>query len=144
MVQKLSLLLTLVVILMKRFYLPLPRLTALLFLTQDQALGQILPLYNTRRAGVAFWGGHGNDPYMFSTDTMMRVADAAKGKTSVFIYPEYDRLRQHSHQMIPNHFLRAMTYNVACGATYLNNFPVDQQYFSILYELIAKGGESAT
>jgi hypothetical protein len=81
---------------------------------------------------------------MFSTDTMMRVADAAKGKTSVFIYPEYDRLRQHSHQMIPNHFLRAMTYNVACGATYLNNFPVDQQYFSILYELIAKGGESAT
>ncbi len=53
--------------------------------------------------------------------------------------PSFDRLRQHSHQMIPNHFLRAMTYNVACGATYLNNFPVNQQYFSILYELVAKG-----
>ncbi len=209
-------------------------------LTQQQALNRILPLYNTRRAGIAFWGGHGNDPYMFSTDTMMKVADAAGGKKSVFIYPElehygdgfdyvldnhfypmaehfqgknaqiyvrtkhafwqsiiymplwsrllsgefadvfipsmeettdktmeqsvagrvgvwasgavnhwgarcardnasYDRLRQHSHQMIPNHFLRAMTYNIACGATYLNNFPVNQQYFSILYELIAKG-----
>lgn len=209
-------------------------------LTQEQALHQILPLYDCGRKGVAFWGGHGNDPYMFSTDTMMKVADAAKGKISVFIYPElehydddfalvlkehfypmaehfrgknariylrckhsfwqcivymplwsrllsgefadvfvpsmeettdktmeqsvagrigiwasgavnqwgsrgardnasFDRLRQHSHQMIPNHFLRAQIYNIAYGATYQNNYPVNQEYFSILYELIAKG-----
>lgn len=209
-------------------------------LTQKQALDQLLPLYDTARKGVAFWGGHGNDPYMFSTDTMMRIADSAKGKMSVFIYPElehydddfalvlkqhfypmaeyfrdrnariyvrtkhsfwqcivymplwsrllsgefadvfvpsmeettdktmeqsvagrvgiwasgaanqwgsrgardnasFDRLRQHSHQMIPNHFLRAQIYNIAYGATYQNNYPVNQDYFSILYELIAKG-----
>ena len=209
-------------------------------LTQEQALGQILPLYDSGRKGVAFWGGHGNDPYMFSTDTMMRVADAAKGKMSVFIYPEleacdddfalvvrehfypmaehfrgknahiylrckhafwqsivylplwsrllsgefadvfvpsmeettdktmeqsvagrvglwasgavnawgsrcardnasFDRLRQHAHQTIPNHFLRAQIYNMAYGATFQNNFPVNQAYFSILYDLVAKG-----
>lgn len=209
-------------------------------LTQQQVLDQVLPLYEDDRNGVAFWGGHGNDPYMFSTDTMMKVADAAKGKMSVFIYPElehydddfalvlkqhfypmaehfqgknahiyvrtkhafwqsivymplwsrllsgefadvfvpsmeettdktmeqsvagrvgiwasgavnqwgsrgardnpsFDRLRQHSHQMIPNHFLRAQIYNIAYGATFQNNYPVNQEYFSILYELIAKG-----
>jgi hypothetical protein len=211
-------------------------------LTQQQALDEILPLYQGDRMGAAFWGGHGNDPYMFSTDTMMKIADAAaaKDKMSVFIYPElehygddfslvltehfypmaerfqgkrqriyvrtkhafwqsivylplwsrllsgefadvfvpsmeettdktmeqsvagrvgiwasgavdqwgsraardnasFDRLRQHSHQMIPNHFLRAQIYNIAYGATYQNNFPVNQEYFSILYELIAKG-----
>ncbi|MDZ8120500.1 hypothetical protein [Pontiella agarivorans] len=51
----------------------------------------------------------------------------------------FDRTRQHSHQMLPNHFLRQMIYNISCGATYLNNFAVDQDYMSILWELIAKG-----
>jgi hypothetical protein len=41
--------------------------------------------------------------------------------------------------MVPNHFLRTQIYNIALGATFQNNFPVDQEYFSILYELIAKG-----
>jgi len=209
-------------------------------LTQQQVLDEILPLYDGDRKGAAFWGGHGNDPYMFSTDTMKRIADGARGNMSVFIYPElehydddfalvlkehfypmaehfqgkrqyiyvrtkhafwqsivymplwsrllsgefadvfvpsmvettdktmeqsvagrigiwasgavnqwgsrgardnpsFDRLRQHSHQMIPNHFLRTQIYNIACGATFQNNFPVNQQYFSILYGLIAKG-----
>lgn len=211
-------------------------------LTRQQVLDEILPLYDGDRRGAAFWGGHGNDPYMFSTDTMLKIADAAaaKGKMSVFIYPElehydddfgivlrehfypmaehfqgkrqsiyvrtkhafwqsivymplwsrllrgefadvfvpsmeettdktmeqsvagrvglwaagavnqwgsraardnasFDRLRQHSHQMVPNHFVRTQIYNIAYGATFQNNFPVDQEYFSILYELIAKG-----
>lgn len=51
----------------------------------------------------------------------------------------FDRLRQHSHQMLPNHFLRNQIYNIACGARYINNFPVDQEYMSVLWELIAKG-----
>ncbi|QBG46445.1 hypothetical protein EGM51_03175 [Verrucomicrobia bacterium S94] len=51
----------------------------------------------------------------------------------------FDRTRQHSHQMLPNHFLRQMIYNISCGATYINNFAVDQDYMSILWELIAKG-----
>ncbi|CAA6692397.1 MULTISPECIES: hypothetical protein [unclassified Lentimonas] len=209
-------------------------------LTSEQALAQITALYDSPRKGISFWGGHGNDPYMFSTDTMKQVVDAANGEKSVFIYPEleqygdgfdyvlehhiysmaqhfkgknaniyvrtkhafwqsivylplwsnllsgeyadifvpsmeettdktmeqsvaarlgiwvsgatnqwgsrgardnpsFDRLREHSHQMIPNHFLRAQIYNIASGSTYQNNFAVDQEYFSILYELIAKG-----
>lgn len=51
----------------------------------------------------------------------------------------YNRLRQHSHQMLPNHFLRQMIYNVSSGAQYLNNFSVDQEYFSFLWELISSG-----
>ena len=51
----------------------------------------------------------------------------------------FDRLRQFSHQMVPNHFLRQMVYNISCGATYIDNFPVDQDYMSLLWELIAKG-----
>ena len=51
----------------------------------------------------------------------------------------FNRLRQHSHQMLPNHFLRQMVYNISCGARYINNFPVDQAYMSLLWELIAKG-----
>ena len=190
--------------------------------------------------GVAYWGGHGNDPYMISLATQKKIIDAAKGKKVVTIYPEledpsedfafvlndllyplaayckgrnakmfirskhlfwqtavyepmwsrfldgefsdvfvpsmeettdktmelslaarmglwasgvvddwgarcsrdntsFDRLRQHSHQMLPNHFLRQQIYSIASGARYLNNFPVDQEYMSVLWSLIAKG-----
>jgi len=51
----------------------------------------------------------------------------------------YDRLRQHSHQMLPNHFLRYQIYAIASGARYMNNFGVDQEYMSVLWELIARG-----
>ncbi len=51
----------------------------------------------------------------------------------------FDRLRQHSHQMLPNHFLRAMVYQISMGATYLDNFKVDQDYMSLLWKMIAKG-----
>jgi hypothetical protein len=51
----------------------------------------------------------------------------------------FNRLRQHSHQMLPNHFLRQMVYNISLGAQYINNFPVDQEYMSLLWELIARG-----
>lgn len=53
--------------------------------------------------------------------------------------PSYNRLRQHSHQNLPNHFLRNMIYHISYGAQYLDNFAVDQEYMSILWELIAKG-----
>ncbi|MFI3321455.1 MAG: hypothetical protein R3Y50_02910 [Rikenellaceae bacterium] len=51
----------------------------------------------------------------------------------------YNRLREHSHQMIPNHFLRNMIYQISYGAQYLDNFAVNQEYMSTLWELIAKG-----
>jgi hypothetical protein len=207
--------------------------------TQQECLDRFLPAYDGM-PGQAFWGGHGNDPYMYSLDTKKKVLDAAGGKKTVMIFPElehydddfafvlndhiyplaeamqgrnanlyvrtkhafwqsiiymplwsrllsgefadvfvpsmeettdktmeqsvagrvgiwaggavnqwgsrgardnasFDRLRQHSHQMIPNHFLRAQIYNIACGATYQNNFAVNQETMSILWELIAKG-----
>ena len=51
----------------------------------------------------------------------------------------FDRLRQHSHQMLPNHFLRNMVYQISMGATYLDNFKVNQDYMSLLWKMIAKG-----
>ena len=208
-------------------------------LTQQEVLDFVKPKYDNN-PGVAYWGGHGNDPYMFSVETTKKVLDMANGKKTVLIYPEmedhsknfefclndliypvadyakdknaniflrnkhvfwqgsiyipewkrlmsgdyadvfvpameettdksmelsvagrmgiwasgavnnwgarcardntsYDRLRQHSHQTLPNHFLRQMVYSVASGATFLNNFAVDQEYFSLLYKLIDEG-----
>jgi len=208
-------------------------------LSSNQAVKLIQSNYENG-PGIAFWGGHGNDPLMFSRDTLQRAIAAAEGKKTVLIYPElehydddfawvmlnhfyplaeycrdnnanlyirtkhtfwqsivylplwsrlvsgefadvfvpameettdksmelslagrmggwasgavnqwgarcardntsFDRLRQFSHQMVPNHFLRQMVYNISCGATYIDNFPVDQEYMSLLWELIAKG-----
>jgi|GEM_PF-1078737 len=53
--------------------------------------------------------------------------------------PSYDRSRQHANQMLPNHFLTNMVFHISNGAQYINNFPVDQEYMSILWKLIAKG-----
>lgn len=193
-----------------------------------------------RGPGVAMWGGHGNDPLMFTMDTKKKIIDVADGKKVVMIFPEmadpsddfnyvmdnmiyplaeygqgknfnfhvrskhafwqadiymprwsrliagefadvfvptmeettdksmelslsgrmgvwaagsvnewgarsardnpsYSRLRQHSHQMVPNHFLRQQIYAISSGATQLDNFAVDQQYMSVLWEMIAKG-----
>lgn len=51
----------------------------------------------------------------------------------------FDRLRQHSHQMLPNHALRQYIYSVANGATYINNFVVDQNHMKTFWDLIGKG-----
>jgi hypothetical protein len=53
--------------------------------------------------------------------------------------PSFDRLRQHSHQMVPNHALRQTIYKVASGARYINNFSFNQEYMSLAWDLIAKG-----
>ncbi|RKR12143.1 hypothetical protein CLV91_2266 [Maribacter vaceletii] len=208
-------------------------------LSQDQVIKKITSKYKGG-PGIAYWGGHGNDPYMYQLSTTKKVLNAAKGKKTVLIFPELedhsdnfnyvmedyfyplakharetnaniyvrtkhafwqanvylptwsrlvsgefsdvfvpameettdksmdlsiagrlgiwtsgatdswgsrcardnpslDRLRQHSHQMLPNHFLRNMIYHVSSGAQYLDNFNVDQEYMSLLWELIAKG-----
>ncbi|MFI3289295.1 MAG: PQQ-binding-like beta-propeller repeat protein [Rikenellaceae bacterium] len=51
----------------------------------------------------------------------------------------YNRLRQFSHQNLPNGFLRNMIYHISFGAQYIDNFEVDQEYMSMLWEMIAKG-----
>lgn len=209
-------------------------------LSPEEALDQLSNLYQTTRSGVSYWGGHGNDPYMFSSETLIKALANHPEKKTVLIYPElekwnddfamvlddhiyplastfqgtenrlyirtkhafwhsivyeplwsrllsgefadvfvpsmeettdktpeqtvpsrvgiwasgavnqwgsrvvrdnpsFDRLRQHSDQMLPNHFLRNQIYHLSLGATYLNNFAIDQDYFSVLYDLIAQG-----
>lgn len=207
--------------------------------SQNQVVDHISNWYQNK-PGIAYWGGHGNDPYMYQLSTTKRILNKAKGKKTVLIFPEledhsedfawvmddlfypladysksknanifvrtkhnfwqaniylpmwkkaldgnyanifvpsmeettdkamdisvasrsglwtsgafnhwgtravpdnpsYDRSRQFSHQRLPNHFLRHMVYHIASGATYINNFAVDQQYMSFLWELIGKG-----
>ncbi|WP_303317244.1 hypothetical protein Q4Q34_01815 [Flavivirga abyssicola] len=208
-------------------------------LSQDEIVDKISSRFKNA-PGIAYWGGHGNDPYMYQLSTNKKILDQANGKKTVMIFPELedhsenfayvmddyfyplaehaqkkngqifvrtkhcfwqgnvylpmwskllsgeysdvfipameettdksmdlslagrlgiwtsgatdswgtrcardnpslDRLRQHSHQMLPNHFLRNMVFHVAYGAQYLHNFPVDQKHMSLLWELVAKG-----
>lgn len=53
--------------------------------------------------------------------------------------PSFDRSRQFSYQRLPNHFLRASVYSLACGSTYCGITYVDDEYFSVLWPMIAKG-----
>jgi len=210
-------------------------------LTQDQVLEKIAKKHKQSFGkGISYWGGHGNDPYMYQVSTTMKGLDIANGKKTVLVYPEvvdhtdefkfvmndlllplanyakdrngnlfmrnkhtfwladvysdkwkplvsgrfanvfvpsmeettdksmelsftarlglwasgsvdswgarcardnpsFDRLRQHSNQTLPNHFLRTMVYSISSGAQYINNFSVDQEYMSLLWELIADG-----
>ena len=211
--------------------------------SQQQAIDHITAWYDeTPEAdkGIAYWGGHGNDPYMFQLETTKQILDYANGKKTVLIYPEledhsadfewvmndlfypladyvktknaniyvrtkhnfwqanvylpmwngllsgayadvfvpsmeettdkamdisiasrvgvwasgavdnwgtrtvpdnpsYDRSRQFCHQRLPNHFLRHLIYHMANGATHINNFPIDPDYMSIVWDLVAKG-----
>ncbi|MGJ8680550.1 MAG: hypothetical protein ACSHXM_09455 [Paraglaciecola sp.] len=50
----------------------------------------------------------------------------------------FDRLRQHSHQMVPNLALRQFVYHIANGATYVNNFAYQNDYLEVLWDLIGK------
>ncbi|WPR71400.1 hypothetical protein SLW70_15910 [Flavobacterium sp. NG2] len=61
------------------------------------------------------------------------------GSRAVRDNTSFDRQRQHSYQTIPNHYLRMLVYHISYGATYLDNFPIDQDYMSVLWDLIAKG-----
>lgn len=208
----------------------------------DQCYNGMVAAYEGRKFGAAYWGGHGNDPFYYSPQTIRRVLDHPNviDKKTVLIYPEledhsedfgyvmdnllyplaeyvkqrdvqiyircknifwlssiykpawervvrgeyshifipsmeetsdramdlsiaarlgfwssgaadswgsrcardnpsYDRLRQHSHQTLPNHFLRMMVYHISYGAQYIDNFAVDQEYMSVLWDLIGKG-----
>ncbi|MFC3120791.1 hypothetical protein [Agaribacter flavus] len=209
-------------------------------LSQKEFLDDIVAPNYTFPNGVSFWAGHGNDPYMFSPDTIQKVMDRANGKKSILIYPEleaydedaewmvndliyphavygrsrntkfflrnkhtfwqsivyqpawsrlmsgefrdvfipameettdksmelsvaartgiwvsgvvdewgarvardstsFDRTRQFSHQMLPNGYLRQMIYAASLGARSFDNFPIDQNYMSLFWSMLAKG-----
>ncbi|MEN8703382.1 MAG: hypothetical protein ABF286_04380 [Polaribacter sp.] len=210
-------------------------------LSQEEALEIIKKKHEKSNGkGISYWGGHGNDPYMYQVETTRKGFDIANGNKTVIIYPEvedhseafnfvmkdlilpladygktrnaslylrnkhlfwqssvymdkwkpllsgkyasvfvpameettdksmelsftsrlglwssgavdswgarcardntsFDRLRQHSNQTLPNHFLRTMVYTISSGAQYIDNFPVDQEYMSLLWDLVAQG-----
>ncbi|QHI39249.1 Lambda-carrageenase [Kordia antarctica] len=210
-------------------------------LTQEEVLAIIDKKHKKSNGkGISYWGGHGNDPFMYQVSTTMKGMDLGNGNKTVLIYPEvvdssdefnfvmnemywplanhsktnngnlymrnkhlfwqadvytpmwkplvagkyanvfvpameettdksmelsftsrsglwasgsvdswgargardnasFDRLRQHSNQTLPNHFLRTMVYSISSGAQYIDNFPVDQEYMSLLWDLIAQG-----
>ena len=210
-------------------------------LSQEQVLTIIAKKHEQSKGkGISYWGGHGNDPYMYQVETTKKGFDIANGNKTVIIYPEvedhsdefkfvmndlilpladyaktrnanlymrnkhlfwqssvymdkwqplasgkyanvfvpameettdksmelsftsrlglwasgsvdswgarcardntsFDRLRQHSNQTLPNHFLRTMVYTISSGAQFIDNFPVDQEYMSLLWDLVAKG-----
>ncbi|MBE0393179.1 Lambda-carrageenase [Flavobacterium sp. PL0002] len=59
--------------------------------TEEQALSFIYP--NIAETGIAYWGGHGNDPYMYSKQTSQKVIDetnSISGRKTVLIYPELE------------------------------------------------------
>ena len=60
-------------------------------LTSDQAFNQITKRLENA-PGVAYWAGHGNDPYMFHINTTKRVIDKASydGKKTILVYPEME------------------------------------------------------
>lgn len=51
----------------------------------------------------------------------------------------HDRLRQDSHQMLPNHFLRQMVYSASMGAQYMDNIEVDNEYMSLFWDMVGRG-----
>lgn len=57
--------------------------------TQQQCIDMFTPWYDGE-PGIAFWGGHGNDPYMFQLETHVKTLDHANGKKTVLIYPELE------------------------------------------------------
>jgi len=64
-------------------------------LSSKEAVNQITATYKDA-PGIAYWAGHGNDPYMFQISTTKKVLDKANGKKTVLIYPE---LEDHSNNL---------------------------------------------
>jgi len=60
-------------------------------LTSEEAFNQITAKLENA-PGIAYWAGHGNDPYMFNINTTKRVIDKAnsENKKTVLIYPEME------------------------------------------------------
>lgn len=78
-------------------------------LSQQQAVDLITKEY-TNAPGLAYWAGHGNDPYMFSLATTKKVLDAAKGKKTVLIYPEMEDHSEDLNFVVNNLLYPLATY----------------------------------
>ncbi|MEX0321559.1 MAG: hypothetical protein AB3N63_05330 [Puniceicoccaceae bacterium] len=68
-------------------------------LTQQEVLDNLLPSHEGA-PGIAYWVGHGNDPYMFQLSTTKKVLDGAKGNKTVMILPEMEESAEASRFVI--------------------------------------------
>ncbi|NJB83031.1 PQQ-binding-like beta-propeller repeat protein [Wenyingzhuangia aestuarii] len=55
-------------------------------LSESEVVDKISKSYN--KNGLATWGGHGVDPFMYGLETIKKVIDKGNGKMSVWIWPE--------------------------------------------------------
>ncbi|UZO82238.1 hypothetical protein NBT05_07115 [Aquimarina sp. ERC-38] len=76
-------------------------------LSQDQVLNKVRKKFENEK-GYAYWGGHGNDPFMYQLETTKKVLDLANGKKTVLIYPE---LEDHSENL--NFVVDSLLYPLA-------------------------------
>lgn len=73
-------------------------------LSQTEAVNQITTQYKGQ-PGIAYWAGHGNDPFMFSIQTTKKVLDKANGKKTVLIYPEVEDHNKENLDFLVNKLL---------------------------------------
>ncbi|WP_152285703.1 PQQ-binding-like beta-propeller repeat protein [Flavicella marina] len=75
--------------------------------TQSEIVNEISASYAEGK-GIAYWGGHGNDPYMYQRTTTEKILDNANGKKTVLIFPE---LEDHSDDF--NYVMKDLIYPLA-------------------------------
>lgn len=77
-------------------------------LTEQEVLDDIFPNFGTN--GIAYWGGHGNDPYFYSTTTTKQVIDEAAGRQTVLVYPEFHDEGEDAEYVLNNLFYNLADY----------------------------------
>lgn len=95
--------------------------------TYSDAMDFILPLYEDV-PGIAYWGGHGNDPYMFSKQVTVDVIDYAADKKTVLIWPEIGDTSTNLNWCMNDLFYPLATHSQTNGA-YANLFIRSKQHF---------------
>jgi hypothetical protein len=88
-------------------------------LTQQGAVDYITKWYDEfpdGDTGIAYWGGHGNDPYMFQLSTTKQILDYANGKKTVLIYPELEDHSDDFAWVMEDFFYPLATYGQAKNA----------------------------
>lgn len=62
------------------------------------------------KSGLALWGGHGNDPMMYSLETLKAIIDANEGNKTVLIFPELEKHDDDFEWVMNNHIYPLAEY----------------------------------
>lgn len=87
-----------------------------------EAATQFKYLYLGDSKGASYWGGHGNDPMFYSLSTYDEIFKQAKGKPTVFVFPEVEDMHDDLKVVLDNYIFplaeKAKKYN---SKLYLRN-----------------------